>query len=86
MQDPILKELRSIRARYSLKRRNGAREVYESQQLLEKVCDLVVLPNGERRYIASKQKMYDYFIAPRVAKQKRLAAEAQRRDEEKSSS
>jgi hypothetical protein len=77
MEDPILKALRGIRARRSRQLRNGfARAAWESQQLLEKVCDVIVLANGEKQYIASRQRVYDYFMAPRLAKQQQLAHSA----------
>ena len=36
----------------------------EWNELHEKICDVVILPNGERQFMPSATKMYDVLIAP----------------------
>jgi hypothetical protein len=67
MQDPLLKDIRRMRARRSKAlKRDFKRAMAESNELIYKVCDVVVSPTGERRYVASATKMYEVLIAPRL--------------------
>src|SRR5688572_31634994 len=45
--------------------------IAESNELFYKLCDVIVSPTGERRYVASAEKAYDVLIAPRLAREKR---------------
>jgi hypothetical protein len=66
MKDPLLKDIRRIRAQRSKDlRRDFKRAVAESNELFYKLCDVVTSPTGERRFVASGPKMYDVLIAPR---------------------
>jgi hypothetical protein len=73
MRNPLIDEVRRIRAKMDREwaRNPGRDEVAESRALLEKVCDVIVSENGERRYITNATKMLDVLIAPRLAKKKR---------------
>jgi hypothetical protein len=71
MRNPLISEIRRIRARMDRERaRNPDRdEVAESRELLLKVCDVIIDDQGKPRYITNGKKMYDVFIAPRLAKE-----------------
>jgi hypothetical protein len=43
------------------------RSATESNKLLDKVCDVVISPTGERHFVTSAKKMYDVLIAPRLS-------------------
>jgi hypothetical protein len=67
MQDLLLKDIRRIRAHRSKElKRDFKRAVAESNELLSKLCDVVISPSGERRFLASATKAYDVLIAPRL--------------------
>ena len=69
MRNPIIDEIRRIRAKMDGKRAQNPNRDYvaESHELLLKVCDIVVSENGERRYVTNWNKMYEVLIAPRLA-------------------
>ena len=82
MRNPLIAEIRRIRAKMARERaRNPNRDyVAESQELRRKVCDLVIDENGKEHYIANWNKMYEVLIAPRLAKEAaRAKSRAQRR-------
>jgi glutamyl-tRNA reductase len=67
MQDPFLKHIRQVRARRLKElKRDFKRAIAESNERLFRSCDVVISPTGERQYVASKEKMYDVYIAPRL--------------------
>jgi hypothetical protein len=67
MRDPILRELRRVRARYLTEmERDIHRSAAKSNELLYKVCDVVVSPTGERQFVTSAKKMYDVLIVPKL--------------------
>lgn len=62
MYDPILRELHRVRARFLKEMEQDMhRSAKKSNELLCKVCDVVVSPTGERRFVTSAQKMTDVF-------------------------
>jgi hypothetical protein len=72
MQDPLLKDIRRARAeRSKALKRDFKGAIAESNELFYKLCDVIVSPTGERRYVASAEKAYDVLIAPRLAREKR---------------
>jgi glutamyl-tRNA reductase len=70
MQDPILRELRRIRARYLKEMRADMhRSAAKSNEVLDRLCDVVISPTGERHFVLSATKINDALIAPlRIAK------------------
>jgi hypothetical protein len=67
MRDPILEELRRVRRRHLKElKRDIHREAIESNELLHKICDVVILPTGEQQFVASAAKMYEVLIAPKL--------------------
>jgi hypothetical protein len=38
----------------------------DNNELLYKVCGVVISPTGERQYVTSAAKIYDVLIAPRM--------------------
>lgn len=67
MQDPLLRDIRRIRARRSKElSRDFKGAIAGSNERLLRVCDVVVSPAGEKQFVTSKQKMYDVYIAPRL--------------------
>ncbi len=64
MQDPILRELRRVRARFLKEMEQDMhRSAEKSNELLHKVCDVVISPTGERQFVVSAQKMSDVLGA-----------------------
>jgi hypothetical protein len=62
MYDPILRELHRIRARFLKEMEEDMhRSAEKSNELLYKVCDVVISPTGERRFITSAKKMAEVF-------------------------
>jgi hypothetical protein len=79
MRDPILEELRHIRLQFLREMEEDMhRSAAKSNELLHKVCDVVVTATGERQYVLSPQKMYDELIAPRMAEDPAAVAAAKR--------
>jgi hypothetical protein len=70
MRNPILSELRRIRARHSREaaKMKPGQAVAESYARREQICDVVISETGERRYIASATKMREHLIASRTNK------------------
>lgn len=67
MQDSLLKDIRRMRARRSKAlKRDFKRVIAESNELFYKLCDVVISPTGERRFVASAEKAYDVLVAPRL--------------------
>jgi hypothetical protein len=67
MQDPLLRDIRRIRAHRSKElKRDFKRAMAESNELIYKLCDVVISPTGERRFVASGTKMHDVLIAPKL--------------------
>jgi hypothetical protein len=77
MRDPIIDEIRRVRAKLSKEMAEDPDKFFARlNDLHHKICDVVVSPSGERRYITSAAKMHEVFIAPRLAK--KAAAKKQR--------
>ena len=69
MRNPLIDEIRRARAKLSRELAEDPDKVYARlDDLHRKICDVVVSPTGERRYITSAAKMHAVFIAPRLAK------------------
>ena len=65
MSDKILRELRRVHAEHLKEmERDMHHFAAESNELLHKICDVVISPTGERQFVASFSKMYDVLIAP----------------------
>ena len=81
MHNPLIAEIRRIRAKMDRERaRNPNRDyVAEAEELRRKVCDVVIDENGVTHYITNKQKMFDVLIAPRIAKEAARAKSRARR-------
>ena len=63
MQDPILRELRRVRARYLREMEEDMhRSAAKSNEVLHKLCDVVT---GEQQFVLSAKKIHDTLIAPR---------------------
>ncbi len=70
MRDPLIDEIRRVRAKLSKELAEDPDKVFARwRDLRLKICDVVVSPTGERRYIASASKMHEVLIAPRLAKE-----------------
>ena len=66
MRDPILSELRRVRARYLKEMEQDIhRSAAKSNELLHRVCDVVLTPTGEQQFVISARKVHDVLIAPR---------------------
>jgi hypothetical protein len=78
VRNPLIAEIRRIRTKmYREWLSNPNRDyIAESQEMRRKVCDVVIDAEGKTHYITNRQKMYDVFIAPRLAEE---AARAKRR-------
>jgi hypothetical protein len=70
MRNPLIDEIRRVRAKLSRELAEDPDKVYARwNDLHHKICDVVISPTGERRYILSAAKMHEVFIAPRLAKE-----------------
>lgn len=69
MRNPILNEIRRVRARRAREwAQNPDRDyVAASRARLLEVRDAVIDENGKTRYVTNARKMYDVLIAPRLA-------------------
>jgi hypothetical protein len=69
MRDPILSELRRIRARLSREhaKNKPGQAVAESYALVHEICDVVIDDEGKTHYIANGKKMHDRLMARRIA-------------------
>jgi hypothetical protein len=78
MRNPLIAEIRRIRAKMGRERARNPNRDYlaEGQEMRRKVCDVVIDAEGKTHYITNRQKMYDVFIAPRLAEE---AARSKRR-------
>jgi hypothetical protein len=78
MRNPLIAEIRRIRAKMDREwaRNPNPNYLAESQERRRKVCDVVIDAEGKPRYITNRQKLYDVFIAPRLAEE---AARSERR-------
>ena len=71
MRNPILDEIRRIRAKRAMDWAQDPDRDYvaESRARLLKVRDAVIDGNGKVRYVTNAKKMYEVLIAPRLAKE-----------------
>ena len=77
MQDPILRELHRVRARYLKEMKEDMhRSAAKSNEMLDKLCDVVVSPTGERQFVLSAKKVNDRFLASDHAKTSSKTASA----------
>src|SRR5262245_25502458 len=81
MRNPLIAEIRRIRAKMDREwaRNPNPNYIAESQARTRKVCDVVIDDDGKPRYITNKQKLYDVFIAPRLAKEEARSKRARKR-------
>ena len=69
MRDPLIAEIRRARAKLSKELEQDAdKAMARWEDLRLKICDVIVTPTGERRYVASAVKMHEVLIAPRLAR------------------
>ena len=65
MQDPVLRELHRVRARFLKEMEQDMhRSATESNELLYEICDVVVSPTGEYQFVISAEKIHDALSAP----------------------
>ena len=70
MRNPLIAEIRRVRAKLSRELAEDPEKVFARwRDLRLEICDVVVSPTGEQRYIASATKMREVLIAPRLAKE-----------------
>jgi len=80
MHDPILEELRRVRLQFLREMEEDMhRSAMKSNELLHKVCDVVITATGEQQYVLSPHKVYDELIAPRMEEDPEAVAAAEPR-------
>ncbi len=86
MRNPLIAEIRRIRAKMDREwaRNPNPNYIAESQERRRRACDVIIDDEGKPHYITNRQKLYEVYLAPRLAEEA-ARARAKRRGTRRSS-